>query len=206
MCNKLMLFVSSYIPLYVLLILKNIFERITDGGHFVNIILKLESVVLFDEINDWAIIVLGLAVIISGSYLWIILGKNTSSKQYMVIEVSDETGNCYFNYISVYLLSCMGLSLNSIVDCFVFLFVMLIVGYIYISNNMMYMNPLANIMGYRVYSCKLDSVHTNDKNIESIVVAPKDIRVEKNINIFASGKQGFIYVNRNRRSKTGKKV
>lgn len=36
--NKLMLFISSYIPLYMLLILKNIFERITEGGRFVNII------------------------------------------------------------------------------------------------------------------------------------------------------------------------
>ena len=40
MFNKMMLFVSSYIPLYMLLILKNIFERTTEGGRFVNIIQK----------------------------------------------------------------------------------------------------------------------------------------------------------------------
>lgn len=58
-----------------------------------------------------------------------------SLKSYKVVEVSDETGNCYFNYISIYLLSCMGLSLSNILDCVVLVCVMLIVGYIYISNS-----------------------------------------------------------------------
>lgn len=196
MINKLMLFVSSYIPLYILLIVKNIFERITDGGCFVNVIQKMKSATWFDEVNDWAVCILTLAIIISALYLWRALGKCASPKKYLIIEVSDETGNYYFNYISIYLLSCMGLTLNSIVDCFVFLFVMIIVGYIYISNNMMYMNPVANIMGYKVYNCVLNSVNTSDSNISSVVVAPKSIVVKKNATIHASGKQGFIYVKR----------
>ena len=198
MFNKLMLFVSSYIPLYMLLILKNVFERITDGGRFVNIMQKLKAATWFDEVNDWAVCILTLAIVVSAVYLWRALGKGTSPKKYLITEVSDETGNYYFNYISIYLLSCMGLTLNSIVDCFVFLFVMIIVGYIYISNNMMYMNPVANIMGYKVYNCILDSVNTSDNNIVSIVVAPKSIVVKKGEMIQASGKQGFIYVKRRR--------
>lgn len=196
--NKLMLFVSSYIPLYMLLILKNIFERVTDGGRFVNIMQKFKSATWFDEVNDWAVCILALAIVVSAVYLWKALENGTCPKKYLITEVSDETGNYYFNYISIYLLSCMGLTLNSIVDCFVFLFVMVIVGYIYISNNMMYMNPVANIMGYKVYSCILDSVNTSDNNIASIVVAPKTTVVKKGETIHASGKQGFIYVKRRR--------
>ena len=194
-----MLFISSYIPLYILLILKNIFERITEGGRFINITQKFASATWFNEINDWAVCILALAIVISAIYLWRALGKGTSSKKYLIKEVVDETGNYYFNYISIYLLSCMGLTLNSIVDCFVFLFVMIIVGYIYISNNMMYMNPVANIMGYKVYNCILDSVNTNDKDISSIVVAPRLVAVNKGKMIQASGKQGFIYVERRKK-------
>lgn len=131
MFNKLMLFVSSYIPLYMLLILKNIFERITDGGRFVNIMQKFKSATWFDEVNDWAVCILALAIVVSAVYLWKALGNGTSPKKYLITEVSDETGNYYFNYISIYLLSCMGLTLNSIVDCFVFLFVMVIVPTLY---------------------------------------------------------------------------
>ena len=47
-----MLFVSSYVPLYVLLVIKNIFERITDGGRFLDVRHKIKSTVWFDECDD----------------------------------------------------------------------------------------------------------------------------------------------------------
>lgn len=88
----------------------------------------------------------------------------------------------------------MGLSLNNITDCFVFLYLMVIVGFIYIRNNMVYMNPVINIMGYKVYDCKLDSIHTQDKEMQSIVVAPCGYQMRNGLEITGSGKQGFIYI------------
>lgn len=79
--NKLMLFISSYIPLYMLLILKNIFERITEGGRFVNIIQKFKTATWFDEVNDWAVCILTLAIVISAVYLWRALENGTSPKK-----------------------------------------------------------------------------------------------------------------------------
>lgn len=193
MFNKFMLFISSYIPLYVLLILKNILERITDGGKFDNVIDKMHNMKLFDEVNDWAICILLLTTIISSVYLKMVIKKSGGNKKYKIVDVSDETGNIYFTYISIYLLSCMGLTLNSIVDCFVFLFVMLVMGYIYISNNMMYMNPVINLMGYKVYDCVLESINTNDKEMKGIVVVQKKTLIKVGKEITASGKQGFIF-------------
>lgn len=193
MFNKFMLFISSYIPLYVLLVLKNIMERITDGGKFVNVFNKIQNARLFDEVNDWAICILLLITIISSIYLKLVIKKSGGNKKYKIVDVSDETGNIYFTYISIYLLSCMGLTLNSIVDCFVFLFVMLVVGYIYISNNMMYMNPVINLMGYKVYDCVLESKNTNNKELKSIVVVSKKTSIKVGKEIIASGKQGFIF-------------
>ena len=77
--NKLMLFISSYIPLYMLLILKNIFERITEGGRFVNIIQKFKTATWFDEVNDWAVCILTLAII--GSVFVESFGKWDKSKK-----------------------------------------------------------------------------------------------------------------------------
>ena len=95
--NKLMLFVSSYIPLYMLLILKNIFERITDGGRFVNIMQKFKLATWFDEVNDWAVCILTLAIVVSAVYLWRALGKGTSPKKYLITEdlSSAEKGNTF---------------------------------------------------------------------------------------------------------------
>lgn len=89
-----MLFVSSYVPLYVLLIIKNIFERITDGGRFLDVRHKIKSTVWFDECDDWAALILLIISVISVIYLLTMLKRNPSLKSYKVVEVSDETGNC----------------------------------------------------------------------------------------------------------------
>lgn len=199
--KKLVLFISSYIPLYILLILKNFFERTTVEGQWLNIENKIKNAIWFDEINDWAICVLIIATVISALFLWLVIKRKPSTKRYLVLDVSDETSNYYFNYISIYLLSCMGLSLNSIVDCFVFLFLMIVVGYIYISNNMMYMNPVINLMGYKVYNCVLESSHTNEDEIQSIVVVPKNMLIKKGAYILVSGKNGFMYMSKTKKGR-----
>ena len=103
--RKIMLFVSSYVPLYILLIIKNIFERITDGGRFLDVRYKIKSAVWFDECNDWAALILLIISGISVIYLLTMLKRIANLNCYMVVDVSDETGNCYFNYICIYLLS-----------------------------------------------------------------------------------------------------
>lgn len=195
MKNKLLLFVSSYIPLYLLLIGKNILERITEKGRFINIIDRIKTVKLFDEVNDYAIMVMIILSVISFFYLKSKIKSTVGRKKYKVITIVNETSNYYFNYISIYLLSCLGLSLNNIVDCFVFLFLMLIVGYIYISNNMVYMNPVLNFMGYKIYACTLESVNTSDEDFETVLVAPNKINIHIGDKIKGTGKQDFLCAN-----------
>lgn len=193
MLRKIILFVSSYIPLYILMILKNIIERCTDGGRLLNIENKMKNMVLFDEVNDWAILIIGSLTVISYIYLKRKIKNTYADVYYKVEEVSDETSNNYFNYISVYLLSCLGLSLNNIVDIFVFVFLMVIVGYIYISNDMIYLNPTLNMMKFKVYSVILYAETTGD-TVNSIVIAKKTIPIEKGKQIRGTRKYELIVV------------
>lgn len=197
MRNKILLFLSSYIPLYILLIIKNILERITVEGRFVDILSKLSGASWFDSINDYALLILSTISIVSFVYLLASLKRSKGDKQYKVIEVEDKTGELFFSYISIYLLSCMTLSLNRIVDCFVFLFTMIIVGIIYVKNDMQYLNPIMNILGYKIYSCKLNSVFTNDNGIKTIVIVPNDTVVRKDRTIKGTIKNGFIVCGKN---------
>lgn len=192
MKNKLVLFVSSYIPLYLLLVGKNILERITEKGRFINVSDKIRTVTLFDEVNDYAIMVLLVLSLISFFYLRKKIKSTVGRKKYKVITIVNETSNYYFSYISIYLLSCLGLSLSNIVDCFVFLFLMVIVGFIYISNNMVYMNPVLNFMGYKIYACTLESVNTADDDVETVLVAPNKINLDIGDEIKGTGKQDFV--------------
>lgn len=191
MFRKIILFISSYIPLYVLLIIKNILERITCGGRFINNFNK--KYVFFNEINDYAILILFILCLTSYVYLRI-KTKNIKGEKYSrVISVQNETSNYYFNYISIYLLSCLGLTLNNIVDVFVLLFLMIIVGYIYISNKMTYMNPTLNLMGYNIYNMRV-KIESTGQEIDSIVIAKKNIAFKTGTRIKGTIKQDFMFV------------
>ena len=186
-----MLFISSYIPLYVLLIIKNILERCTIEGRFSISLAKLKNAHFFDEVNDYAIIVLFLLCIGSYFYLRTITKQDSGTHYYKVKYVEDQTGNVYFNYISVYLLSCLGLSLNSIVDVFTLIFLMVLVGYIYISNHMTYMNPVLQFLGFKIYEGTVISNSTGEQ-IQSIIISAKESPIIIGESYRGSGKEDFI--------------
>lgn len=186
-----MLFISSYIPLYVLMILKNVLERITDKGKFLN--LSNRKFIFFDEINDYALVILFILCIISLVYLVLKIKVTDGQKYYKVISVEDETSNYYFNYISIYLLSCLGLTLNNVVDVFVLFFIMIIVGIIYVNNNMTYMNPTLNLLGYKIYSARVELM-SNNLEFNSILIASNKEKIKNGIKIKATGKQDFIFI------------
>ena len=189
--RRIILFISSYIPLYILLIIKNILERCTIEGHFSISIARLRNAHFFDEINDYAIVVLSLLSIGSYLYLRTITKKDSGIHYYEVKDVEDQTGSVYFNYISVYLLSCLGLSLNRIVDVFTLIFLMILVGYIYISNHMTYMNPVLQFMGFKIYDVTVLHKSTG-KEIASIIISPVDIPIKTGESYCGSGKEDFI--------------
>ena len=188
-----MLFISSYIPLYVLLILKNILERCTSEGRFSFSPEHLKNIKLFDEINDYAICALLLMSIISFWYLKQLTKRDSGKHYYTMVKLDDQTGNMYFNYISVYLLSCLGLSLQSIVDVFILFFLMLLVGCIYVSNHMTYMNPVLQFMGFKVYEGTVKSSSTN-KEIYAIILVDKDVEIVDGCEYIGSGKEDFIHL------------
>lgn len=195
--HKTILFISSYIPLYILLILKNILERCTSRGTFLNLRQKWENACWFDEINDWAILVLTAMCLISFLYLIIKLKNTKGEKNYLVRAVRDETSNNYFSYIAIYLLTCIGLSLNNIVDVFVLVFLMGLVGYIYVANDLIHLNPTLNIMGYKVYYAELYSEATNE-DVEGIVVCKKNVDMRPKCWIVGTSKYDIIVSKKNR--------
>jgi len=191
--RRIMLFVSSYIPLYVLLIVKNLLERCSIEGRLNISLDRLKTIRLFDEINDYAICVLILLCIVSFAYLKHLTKSQVDAHYYKLVKIEDQTGNVYFNYISIYLLSCLGLTLQNIVDVFILLFLMVLVGCIYVSNHMTYMNPVLQFMGFKVYEGTICSLSTN-KNIETIIIVNKEVAITEDGIYTGSGKEDFIYL------------
>jgi len=89
-------------------------------------------------------------------------------KEYEVKKCKNETVNYFFNYIAVYLISCIGLSLTRYADLFVVVFLMLLIGFIYVSNNIIYLNPVLNLIGYKLSSNFSKINFTNNKMYNGI--------------------------------------
>lgn len=170
-------------------------ERCTDKGKFVLTWKKITEAHFFDEVNDYAVLFLAVLCMTSFLYLRALTKKDCDTHNYKVQTIENQTGNIYFNYISVYLLSCLGLTLNSIVDVFVLLFLMVLVGYIYISNHMTYMNPVLQFMGYKIYEGDIQSKSTQ-KTFHSILIVRKDTIIVPGKEYIGSGKEDFIFINK----------
>ena len=84
--------------------------------------------------------------------------------------------------ISVYLLSCIGLSLNNIVDVLVLVFLMALVGYIYITNDLSQPNALYD--GVKSLQCET-LCRGYGETMEGIIVCKNcvDMGIEKRLEV-----------------------
>lgn len=176
--KKIILFLSSYIPLYVLLIGKEITER-WKYFHYNNIDIKMKNIVWFNSFGDIVISVfVGITVILFISLITLLSNSKKSQKEdFFIAEIENETDKHFFNYFTLYFLPCIGLSLNNEVDIFVLTVVIFLIGIVYISNDLIYINPMLTLLGYKVYSAK--GTYIVNKEIVNKTIISECLDLEK---------------------------
>ena len=144
--KKIVLFISAFVPMYILFLINLVVELI-NGNLTFNI---TNSCVLVALIVMILIGIVGLLVIINY--------KNKAYDKIVVLEKKNLTDQHFLNYFSLFVLLALTFDLSKI--CFVCVFVVLqiFIGIVYIKNNIFYVNPLLNILGYSFY----DIVYEND--------------------------------------------
>ncbi|MFA6809075.1 MAG: hypothetical protein WCR27_08785 [Eubacteriales bacterium] len=180
--HKIVMFCSSYIPLFLLMLIKNFFERIFPDDKNLISWEQVLNMQLFNELNDFWVAIIFCLICFSFYYLRKIIKETERANpiDYTLCKVENKSSEYFMNYIALYLLPCVGLSLNKITDVAVFFVVMCIVGYIYIECNLIYMNPILNMMGYQIYFAKVHDSNTNNSSsvFESIIIAHKSLNIE----------------------------
>lgn len=162
---KVIMFISSYVPLYIVLILKEILQKYLKLKADV-IQFKLSNIYI-SEFDDIVIIILSIISFLSILVLIVTVKKSlkTTQEEYRVISIENKTANYYFSYVGLYFLPCVGMTIGNIVDCFILLAIMIIIGFVYVSNDLIYINPVLILFGYRVYAITINKVNAS-KNIE----------------------------------------
>jgi len=137
--KKIILFISAFVPMYILFLINLVVELI-------NANLELNIM------NICVMIVLSLLILVGIiGLIFIINYKNKEYSSVTILSKKNLTDQHFLNYFSLFVLLALTFDLSKV--CFVCVFVVLqvFIGIVYIKNNIFYVNPLLNILGYSFY-------------------------------------------------------
>ncbi len=165
------LFFIAYYPLFLILLIQHskLIDRIF-AWDFTNF--------RFIELNDvflWGII-LGL-IIFAIITIFLKFQNNTNTIQYKVLSIKDISHET-LNYILTYLIAFLSLDMNSPKMILSIILLLFIIGLIYINSNMLYVNPILQLLGYSIYELTVTRHNIDDEC--RIIAISKIGKIKKN--------------------------
>lgn len=162
--SKIGMSLSCFMPLYMILLFKNILEIINlhciDGKAFIfktfdfwfNIIMIIIWIVLFTI--GWIVI---------AKFKKIFLGAQKQAKEIVIINSAENITSEYsFTYFSIFILTFYAVDPTSWTDVVVMLVLMIFIIVIYYKNEMWHINPVLNFCGYKFFNVNYSK--PNEKN------------------------------------------
>ncbi len=108
--------------------------------------------------------------------------ENTKGRTYTIIDFEDKTQCEYFGKYSLLILTSISLPTNNnLYSFFIFFFVQITIGIVYVYYNLIYINPILSLLKYRIYSCRCTYNDTEKKSL--VVITRRELKEEKEINI-----------------------
>jgi hypothetical protein len=168
---SVILFLSSYIPLFTIIIIQNffsLFEKVKD-------ILEAKDIMLLEMFTKSDYLIKGIVSILSFDEFWIItffvivittllfelarlLNKLNDTKPFKVKikEIKNVNHELVTSYFAIYIFPFITLNLTQLSGIIQFLFLGTIIGYVYIKNELFYVNPVLNIIfKFNIYNAKM---------------------------------------------------
>ena len=156
---KVALAVSCFMPLFIILGAKNLFAAIgaysnPDGLMFVKVVCSQSDVFNFNA-NMFIVWLVSCAVGIVGIFRFgksFLRAKKLSYEDIILTKAENITADYYFTYFSLFVISFFGVDPTVLEDVLILAFLMVLIILVYISNDMFFVNPVLNILGYKSFS------------------------------------------------------
>lgn len=133
---KMSMFISSYFPLYIMLLIL----------HFG----KLKTILDVVTVKKVAFLIcMGTGILISILSTFIIL-KGAGTKQLLVSEL-ERPDDTIISYMMTYIIPILSIDFQDYGVIAVNFILFLLIGYLYIRLNLLYLNPLWSMMGFLAY-------------------------------------------------------
>lgn len=148
---KILMFLSSYTPLFLILLLK-VLSQITENIQplsWDNILGYATSNIL----NDTIVIIMVILIIVPNIILVSILRdtKRTTNPKDLEVNSVKKMNHIYMEYLVTYIIPFLSFDFFNLFDMIALLVLLLTICIIYINSDLLYINIIFNIWGYNLY-------------------------------------------------------
>ncbi len=152
MIKKLTMYTSTFLPLFFIMWVKEFLLCICD-------VLKNPYIYTWKHVylNPYLITEI-LIIILIGIFVAFLLKNNKKTASYTVKikSAKNRSAEYYLAYYSLFILALIEFSLTDPVDLIVLGLLLVILGIVYIKNNLFFMNPTINIFQSYIYEIEYD--------------------------------------------------
>lgn len=157
--KNIFLYLSAFIPMYALIIIKHSIELIS-GNKNVNFI------------NIFVICLLVFVITLGVIGLLLEVNRKQKVDKIIITCKNNLTDEHFLGYFSLFVLFAITFDLSKPSMLIVFILVLIMIGIVYVKNKLFYINPFLNILGFNFYD---------------ITYKTKDSKTEKTTKIFFKG-------------------
>lgn len=146
---RLRMFISSYFPLYAILLILYINKF--------NNIQKIIQIIRFEDIIS-SVFIITLILLCIISIITCIDLKRTKGNENHKFNNIENTGDTMISYMMTYIVPILSIDPSSHKTLTVNLILYLLIGFMYIKLSLIYLNPLWLVCGYYIYKSENDTV------------------------------------------------
>lgn len=138
--KNILLYLSAFIPMYVLIIIKQCIEMIVGN-------IKVNFLNIFVICLIFIIIILGIIGLLLEVY-----NNKQQTETIIILDKDNTTDQHFLGYFSLFVLFAITFDLSKISMLTVFIIILIMIGIVYVKNKLFYINPFLNILGFNFYN------------------------------------------------------
>lgn len=179
MLRKSVMYLSAFLPMFLIMWIKEI-------------LLGIQNVLNHPLKYSWRsvycnpyLIVEFIIIFLIGAALYILIKRDKKTSVYSIVlkKVKNLSAEYYLAYYSLFILALIEFSLTDPIDLVVLILLLIVLGIVYIKNDLFFMNPTINI--FRSYIYKIE-YEMNQTITSTLIISPIKLYEEDSIDIDVS--------------------
>ena len=161
---KWLLFLSSYVPLYLILLL-----------------------FAWDSNRLIFYFLIGLTASTIIALLIVLTALNSFEKTFVKLKKVGPKNSEFISYIFTYILPFLSSNFSDVKYIIAMAGIFLLIGFMYVRSNLIYTNPLLNLLGYDLYE-----IEDHKENIMVLITKASYLKKETNVKVINIGKNVYL--------------